>query len=142
MKTRIFPLVGLSRAPIRLRRVVFPAPDGPYVDMNSPASTVRSICSLVPQQPLVNFELPAQRRNHNNFLSQGLLSPLDKQRRTSIMLHTRMFVWALKALWYNHLMTSRRECVDAFVSTCCQGRYLKGHRGFLEGIALKTPPMF
>ena len=38
-----FPLVGLSRAPIRLRRVVFPAPDGPYIDINSPASTVRSM---------------------------------------------------------------------------------------------------
>jgi len=54
----------------------------------------------------------------------------------------RMFVSALKALWYNHLMTSRRECVDAFVSTYCQGRYLKGHRGFFEGMALKIPPIF
>ena len=38
-----FLLVGLSRAPIRLRRFVFPAPDGPYIDMNSPASTIRSM---------------------------------------------------------------------------------------------------
>jgi hypothetical protein len=41
------------------------------------------------------------------------------------MLHTRMFVWALKALWYNHLMTSRRECVDAFVSSVAKDVILR-----------------
>ena len=80
--------------------------------------------------------------SHNNFSVNVFCHLWISNDGLSIMLHTRMFVWALKALWYNHLMTSRRECVDAFVSTCCQGRYLKGHRGFFEGIVLKTPPMF
>ena len=36
------PLVGRSRAPIMLRRVVFPLPDGPNIAINSPSFTLRS----------------------------------------------------------------------------------------------------
>ncbi len=40
--SRYSPVVGLSRSPTILSRVVLPQPDGPIIIINSPRLTVRS----------------------------------------------------------------------------------------------------
>lgn len=55
-----WPLVGLSKAPSILSNVLFPLPEGPTMDTNSPALTVKLIFLtpiILPAGESQNFEM-------------------------------------------------------------------------------------